>query len=121
MLCEKMMLHCGHKLRMKCFEQTSVTGMCPLFECRCALTEHEQKIVANQVILWKTPMWELHQYGRPATLAERTEREVAMSKRPKMMDQCKGLTLTGKPCTCTAMRSNGSYCNKHVSQQITAM
>lgn len=121
MLCEKIMLECGHKLRMKMFKQASIDGMCPLFECRCTLTEDEQKEVSNQVMLWNIPMWELSKYGRPATPAERTEREVAMSKFPPMMGRCKGVTMTGKPCSCTAMRSNGSYCNKHVSQQIIAM
>ena len=85
------------------------------------MTSDEQKEVANQVILWTTPLWELHLYGRPATPAERAAREAAMAKRPKMMERCKGVTITGKPCTCTAMRSNGSYCNKHVGQgqQVT--
>jgi len=120
-LSEKIMLHCGHRLRMKCFEQAAKDGTCLIYECRCALTEHEQKEVANQAILWKTPMWELSLYGRPATPAEREEREALMAKRPKMMERCKGVTLAGKPCTCTAMRSNGSYCNKHVGQQVTTM
>ena len=116
MLCEKIMLECGHKLRMKTFELASTTNMCPLYECRCILTENEQKEVTNQVMLWKTPLWELDLYGRPATIEERQQREALMAKQPKAMGICKGTTLAGKPCTCTAMRSNGSYCNKHVSQ-----
>ena len=120
MLCEKMMLNCGHKLRMKTFERASVDGLCPLFECRCTLTENEQKELNTQVILWKTPMWELHQYGRPATAIERQQRNAYIASRPKPMGQCQGTTMAGKPCTCTAMRSNGSYCNKHVLQQVTA-
>ena len=117
MLCEKIMLQCGHKLRMKVFQSANQDGLCPLFECRCPLTTEEQKEVSNQVILWNLPMWQL-KYGRPATNEECEIHEAQMSKRPKLMERCKGTTMAGKPCTCTAMRSNGLYCNKHVSQQI---
>ena len=114
---EKMFLQCGHKLRMKTFNLANKDGLCPLFECKCPMTSDEQKEVANQVTLWTTPLWELHQYGRPATATERQQREEVMAKRPKLMDRCKGITMAGKPCTCTAMRSNGSYCNKHIGQR----
>jgi hypothetical protein len=62
-------------------------------------------------------MWQL-KYGRPATPEECEQREAELAKRPKLMGSCQGTTLDGKPCRCTAMRSNGSYCSRHVSQQI---
>jgi len=113
MLLEKMHLQCGHKLRRSIFARANKDGLCPVYECRCPLTSDENHTLANQVVLWHTPMWELHMYGRPATEDERITRN---SKVTISMGQCQGVTMLGKPCTCKAMRSNGNYCSRHVLQ-----
>jgi hypothetical protein len=118
MMCEKMMLQCGHKLRMKVYKRANIDGLCPLYECRCPLTLNEKEKLEQQVILWETPLWELHQFGRPATQEERIEREKLLAKLPKPMGSCQGVTLTGKNCRCLAMRSNGKFCSRHLNQAV---
>ncbi len=115
MLCEKIELHCGHKLRMKTFESASKDGLCPRHECRCHVSEDEMNLLREQVILWKTPMWELMVHGRPATEEEKRVREESMRARPPLMGQCQGRTKTGEHCRCTATKaSGGRFCRLHV-------
>ncbi len=114
MLCEKIDLHCGHKLRMKTFESASQDGLCPRHECRCNLNEDEMNLLREQVTLWNTPMWALG-LGRPPTDEEKRVREESMRARPPLMGRCQGRTKTGEHCRCTATKaSGGKFCRLHV-------